>query len=154
MPEASALAVRKSITVDAPVEVAFEVFTSGIASWWPVETHKVGAGTAMAVTMEGRQGGRLFETSADGTEHDWGHLTAWEPPARVAFTWHPGYDDPTQHTDVEVTFVAEGAGTRVELVHVGWERLGERAAETVRGYDNGWNLVLGRYTAAAANRGG
>ena len=141
----NALAVRKSVVVDAPPEVAFDVFTRGIGSWWPYKTHSVSGQRTAGVTLEPREGGRVYETDDAGVVNDWGVITAWEPPVRVAFTWHPGYDDPAQHTDVDVTFAAEGAGTRVELVHTGWERLGERAAESVKGYTSGWDTVLGRY---------
>jgi uncharacterized protein YndB with AHSA1/START domain len=94
----------------------------------------------------------LYETDDQGAEHDWGVLTAWEAPRRVAFTWHPGYDDPMRHTNVEVTFSADGAGTRVDLVHTDWEKLGDRAAESIKGYDSGWDLVLGRYVDGARAR--
>jgi hypothetical protein len=33
--------VRKSITVDASVEHAFEIFTERMSDWWPVKTHSV-----------------------------------------------------------------------------------------------------------------
>jgi uncharacterized protein YndB with AHSA1/START domain len=32
-------AISTSISVDAPVERAFETFTAGIGSWWPAEHH-------------------------------------------------------------------------------------------------------------------
>lgn len=36
-------AVRREVTVQAPVERAFEVFTEGMATWWPHdESHNVG----------------------------------------------------------------------------------------------------------------
>lgn len=152
MPEASALAVRKSIKVDAPPDVAFEVFTAGIATWWPLKTHSVNQSKTAAVTMEARLRGRLYETDDSGNEQEWGVLTAWEPPTRVAFTWHPGYDDATQHTDVAVTFTPDGSGTRVTLVHTNWERLGGRAAEAARSYDTGWDYVLGQYIEGANGR--
>ena len=82
MPEASALAVRKSVFVQAPIEKAFEVFTTDIGSWWPHKTHSISGEKAVSVSMETRMGGRLFETDNEGTEHDWGVITAWEPPRR------------------------------------------------------------------------
>jgi hypothetical protein len=70
-------------------------------------------------------------------------VTAWEPPARFACTWHPGYD-PSEGQDLDVTFVADGDGTRVELMHTGWERRGASAAEKFASYDSrgGWELIL------------
>jgi hypothetical protein len=49
-----------------------------------------------------------------------------------------------------VRFVPDGDGSRVELEHRGWERLGEAAAEAREGYDTGWDTVLGLYASAAA----
>jgi hypothetical protein len=48
---------------------------------------------------------------------------------------------------VEVTFRPAGVGTRVDLVHTGWERLGGKGARMRAGYDAGWAVVLGRYAA-------
>jgi uncharacterized protein YndB with AHSA1/START domain len=97
------------------------------------------------VTFQGRVGGRVFETAPDGTEHLWGTVTEWDPPRRVAFTWHPGRPVDSRQ-EVEVTFQPAGQGSRVDLVHSGWEHLGEQAVGMRAGYDTGWDFVLGRYT--------
>jgi uncharacterized protein YndB with AHSA1/START domain len=136
------------VVVKAPTDVAFHVFTEEIASWWPIATHSVSDERAKTVVMECRPGGRLYEVDDAGNQHDWGVVTAWEPPARVAFTWHPGRG-PDTHQDVEVRFTPEGADTRVELVHTGWEKLGDEAEATVHAYTQGWEPVLARYVEAA-----
>ena len=145
------MAVRKEVVVEAPIEVAFEVFTRGIATWWPMATHSTSEARARNVTLEGRKGGRLYETDVDGKEFDWGEVTHWEPPNAVTFTWHLGRA-PEIAQLVEVRFAAEGDGTRVELVHTGWERLGEEGVEMVKNYDSGWDFVLGRYVEGVAGR--
>jgi hypothetical protein len=48
-------------------------------------------------------------------------------------------------TEVEVRFLQEGSGTRVELEHRGWERLAEGGAAKRDDYDGGWDFVLGKY---------
>lgn len=96
------------------------------------------------MTFEGRVGGRVYETAPDGTEHLWGTVTEWDPPRRIVFTWHPGRPVDTRQ-EVEVTFQLAGEGSRTDLVHSGWEHLGERAAEIRANYDTGWDVVLGRY---------
>jgi uncharacterized protein YndB with AHSA1/START domain len=133
------------VFVKAPPDVAFEVFTDGIASWWPMTTHSVSEEKTTNVTMEGREGGRLYETAADGAEHDWGAVTRWDPPRAVGFTWYPGRS-PDTWQQVEVTFTPSGNGTSVELVHTGWERLGDDAATQYGNYDGGWDFVLSKYT--------
>jgi hypothetical protein len=65
-------------------------------------------------------------------------------------TWHPGRSVDTAQT-VEVRFTAEGAGTRVDLTHSGWETLGKEALETWKGDDTGWDIVLGKSFAEVAN---
>src|SRR4051794_15996633 len=72
--------VRREVTVQAPVERAFSVFTEGIATWWPhEETHNVGPTPADAV-MEPFEGGRCYAKAYDGTETDWGRVMTWDPP--------------------------------------------------------------------------
>jgi hypothetical protein len=44
-----------------------------------------------------------------------------------------------------VTFTADGTGTRVDLEHRGWERLGEVAAEAREEYTQGWPRVLAAF---------
>ena len=94
--------------------------------------------------MEGRVGGRIVETIRGGREVVWGTITVWEPPRRVAFTWHPG-QAPATAQDVEVRFSPAGDRTRVELEHRGFERLGALGRRARRGYPIGWAYVLGLY---------
>ena len=142
--QATDLAVRKSVFVEAPPERAFEVFTAEIATWWPLETYAVGEQAETAV-FEPRVGGRVFERSAAGEESEWGEVRVWEPPHRVAFSWVV-----TGPTEVEVRFTPEDGGTRVELEHRGWEVLGGRAEEERARFAGGWEAVLARYAEAAA----
>ena len=144
------LTIRKSITVDAPVERAFSVFTDGIASWWPLAGYSIGGEDTETVVFDGREGGRVYERDGSGEEGDWGRVLVWEPPARVVFSWHPGMD-PSMPTEVEVRFADAGNGsTTVELEHRGWEQLGEAGAQMSAGYDTGWDEVIEAYRVAAA----
>jgi uncharacterized protein YndB with AHSA1/START domain len=154
--QATDLAVRRSIVVEAPQARAFTVFTEGMSTWWPLETHHIGEQKAEAAVVEPRAGGRWYERAADGTECEWGRVIAWEPPERVVFGWHLGpewkYDpDEASATEVEVRFVVEGpTTTRVELEHRGFERLGERADELripVAG-EGGWSGLLELFSKA------
>ena len=135
-------AVRKSVLVDADPETAFRVFTDQIQSWWPLGTHGVFGDDAERL---GFADGQLVEGAKDGREAAWGKVLAWEPPTRVHLTWRPGFAEDQPDTEVEVTFSAEGEGTRVDLVHTGWDRL-EDGAKSRAGYDSGWEDVLSHYT--------
>lgn len=137
--------VIKIVTVRAEQGRAFSRFTAGMASWWPLPSHSVGGLNAETVVMENFAGGRIVERIRGGGESVWGTITVWDPPRRVAFSWHPG-DPPEKATHVEVRFVAiDAARTRVELEHVGFERLGAMAKKARRGYPIGWAYVLGLY---------
>ena len=143
--------VVKRVRVPASPEAAFRRFTGELGRWWPLATHSVGRESAESVVLEGRIGGRIVERTRTGEEHVWGTVTAWSPPVRVAFTWHPGRD-PATAQEVEVRFEAgeSGAGgepgrTDVTLVHGGWERYGEGAAASRDEYVEGWAYVLGLY---------
>jgi uncharacterized protein YndB with AHSA1/START domain len=93
------------------------------------------------VVFEERVGGRIYERSRSGEESTWGTVTLWEPPHRVAFTWHPGRD-PEKPGAIEVSFHPDGAGSRLELLHTGWESFGPLAVKARRGYAIGWAYVL------------
>ncbi len=136
--------VEKVLHVDLPVERAFRLFTEGMATWWPLKTHSVGEERTQTCVFDGQLGGRIYEVITGGEEADWGRVTLWDPPHAVSFTWFPGREeDPAQV--VEITFSGSGSGTKIHLLHSGWERFGERAAEMRRDYDTGWDYVLGFY---------
>ena len=63
------------------------------------------------------------------------------------YSWHPGRGEETAQ-EVEVTFAPEGGGTRVDIRHYGWEKLGDRLEEVVASYDEGWDKVVASYVSA------
>jgi uncharacterized protein YndB with AHSA1/START domain len=136
-------AIRKSVIVPLPVEKAFRLFTDGANSWWPLATHSIGREAVEDVVFDADDK-RVYERLADGTEHEWADITAWEPPGRFMLNWRVNPDK--IGTEVEVRFSADGDETRVDLEHRGWEKCGpgERAS-----YDGGWDFVLGKYVGAA-----
>ncbi len=155
--QAAATAVRREITVNAPVEQAFAVFTDRFGTWWPMDYH-TGDQDPATVVIEPRVGGRWYERAADGTEADWGVVLAWEPPARLVLAWRLDAEwkhnpDPAQQTEIEVRFVAESAGrTRVDLKHRLLDRFGDHADEMRATFasDAGWVGLLQRFGDAVA----
>ena len=136
-----------SFDVRCAVDHAFRVWTSEIARWWP-PGHTVTRRDDLTVELQGGVGGRIFERTPDGDEHDWGEVTVWAPPTRLGYRWHLGRD-PSEATDVEIRFVAlDDATTRVEIEHRGWERLGDAAASWRERNVAGWASLLPHYRNA------
>jgi uncharacterized protein YndB with AHSA1/START domain len=150
------VAVKHALSVDAPLERAFAVFTEGFGRWWPA-THHIGKSELIDAVIEPCSGGRWYEKNADGSECEWGHVIAWEPPRRLLLAWQLDADwryDPELITEVEVRFEADGERTRVTFEHRHLERMGERAEEVRRAVDSpeGWHGILERYAEAAGAR--
>jgi hypothetical protein len=118
-----------TVLVPSDPEEAFELFTTGMATWWPLATHSIGKNTATGVRLEGAVGGRIVEYGVQGPIGYWGTVSDWDPPLSLSFTWHPG-SDPQQAGHVTVRFRPVEAGTEVELTHSPWE---------------GWDHVLDFY---------
>ena len=146
---ASVAPLVKHATIPCPPQRAFELFTEQISAWWPMATHSVGGSPACRVDMAGHVGGHIIETLPDGTTSIWGTITAWEPPSRVAFTWHPGRDL-DEATEVQVVFEPTAdTATAVTLLHGGWSARPDGIAAR-RNYDTGWDLVLAQFRSAPA----
>lgn len=143
--------VRKEARVPLEPAAAFSLFTERMSSWWPLSSKSVHGERAKRVVFERGEAGRIYEIAEDGSEADWGRVVTWDEPRRVVFTWHPGRSADTAGT-VDVTFTPDGSGTRVELVHSGWEKLGDGAREMRAGYDTGWDDVFGRRFVDACMR--
>jgi uncharacterized protein YndB with AHSA1/START domain len=108
----------------------------------------VTAAPGVVVVLQSGVGGRIYERTADGAEHEWGEVTAWDPPTLLGYQWHLG-QDPADATEVEVHFVAQGsAATRIEVEHRGWERLGTRADGLRNRNRLGWDAFLEHYVPA------
>ena len=144
--------VRKQISVNAPIEEAFRVFTDRFGDFKPPEHNLLGAALVETV-FEGKVGGHIYDRAEDGSECHWARILAYEPPSRVVFSWDisPTWQ-PEQNlentSEVEVRFTAEGpARTRVDLEHRHLDRHGpgwEHVRDGVEGAD-GWPLYLDRF---------
>lgn len=142
--------VRKSVTVEAPLDRAFEVFTAGIGRWWPV-AYSIGKSPIKDVVIERQPGGRWYEVGEDGSECNWGDVLEWDAPQRVVLAWRIRADwsyDPDLLTELDIRFVALGEkSTRVDLEHRLLENLGEAAEAARRTFDTepGWSTLLASY---------
>lgn len=147
--------VRKTLTVKTGIERAFDVFTCDMGRWW-LKSHSINKGTTQKdVIIEPKPKGRWYEIGADGSECQWGHVIAWDPPERVVLAWQLTADwqfDPDFVTEVEVRFTREGAhATRIDFEHRLLERYGEQAWKLRQSIDSGegWTRLLEAYAEVA-----
>lgn len=148
--------VRKAVVVEASPQRAFEVFTSGIDSWWP-RSKGIGATPITKSVIEPFVGGRWYTRHEDGTDVVIGHVRAWQPGVlftvgwEISAEWKPDARSEFA-SEVEVRFAAEAAGrTRVEVLHHQFERMGAQPGEKMRaGVDGGWTPILELYAKQVA----
>ena len=140
--------LRLSYEIQCSPDHAFEVWTTRLSSWWP-KGHSASGDPDTEVVFEARLGGRIFERTPDGGQIDWGEITHWDPPRRLGYLWHISRDR-GDATDVELTFVDLGNGaTRLDIVHSGWERLGEAGPSFREANTGGWSSLIPRFQVAA-----
>jgi uncharacterized protein YndB with AHSA1/START domain len=144
--------VQRSVHIPRPPKAAFDLFTAGIGSWWPLhQGFSFGGDRAEGIFLDARVGGRLYERFVDGDEYQVGEVTSCEPPERIVFTWRaPGWQ---ADTEVDIRFRPEGDGTRVDLDHRYFERLGPEGPTWHREFGSGWPTVLDAYVRAAGSPG-
>jgi uncharacterized protein YndB with AHSA1/START domain len=136
--------IRRSISVPWNQREAFERFTTGFTTWWPRYSHSIGGKRVKRIVFECRVGGRIYEEHYDGTSFLWGRVTAYDAPNRVAFTFHPSLEE-SDAQQIEVRFLLDGVGTRVELVSSGWEKMGKTAQRAYGAYRLNWGAALARF---------
>ena len=146
--------VFKSVRVKAPVERAFEIFTSGLTRWWPAN-HGIGDKPIAKVWMEPKLGGRWLELSESGKETTVATIIEWQPPHRLVLLWQIDADwkpDAAMKSEVDVRFTPDGPdATLVELVHHKFETMGAAAGAKMRNDVNGgWPGLLERFAQEAA----
>jgi uncharacterized protein YndB with AHSA1/START domain len=131
------LHVRRSIFIQARPEVVWEEFASfDRLSRWLGLGHTlhalelvVGGGVDMSVPIDGKErhyGGKVLVVEPGrelSFESNWQAPHAWPVPTVWTLRLTPLYE-----------------GTLVELFHHGFERLGADAADTLEGYEQGWDV--------------
>lgn len=146
--------ISASISVKAEPVRAFELFTDGMDTWWPLDRYSRGVDEfegqdvkVERVEVQHVVGGYVLEHLSNGAVLPWAEVLVWEPPSRLVLAWKPNSTE-NPPTEVEVRFTPNEVGTLVELEHRGWERLGELAREAKVGYGSGWIYNLGRFEEA------
>jgi hypothetical protein len=135
--------IRQSVRVDCLIEDAFRIFTEAFGEWWPLALYSVTGNEAKTCVMEPWRGGRVFERARSSEERDWGFVMAWDPPRHLKFTWAPG-DACDQDQTVDVQFEEDADGTRVTLIHSGWETAGVAVCASHGNDAATWTAIVGR----------
>jgi uncharacterized protein YndB with AHSA1/START domain len=150
--ETQATSVSLQISVAAPIERAFQVFTEEFDRIKPREHNMLGVEIAETV-FERRIGGHIYDRGVDGSECRWARILAYEPPHRFVISWDisPQWQIETnleRSSEVEIRFIAESPQqTRVELEHRNLDRHGEgwQGAREALISEGGWPLYLQRF---------
>ena len=138
--------LRLSFDLECSPEHAFATWTAKIDRWWPAD-HTTSGQADAEVVLEPGVGGRIYERTADGTEHDWGEVTVWDPPRQLGYQWHLRRNR-ADATDVVIRFAPQGSQTRVDIEHTGWERLGVDGPDWRNRNRNGWETLLPHFTGS------
>ena len=137
--------LEKTAWVKCSMHHAFNVFTARVDLWWP-KSHRRNEGGRMV--LEAKEGGRFLERSPEGEAAILGEVIHCDPPDRITYTWYPGSD--IGPTEVDVRFLAENGGTRVNITHVeGKSQLGTEWPNRVKRFDRAWTTVLPAFLEAA-----
>lgn len=139
-------AVRSEITVEAPIERAFKVFTEEMQTWWNPDHHLI---ETAEMVVEPRVGGNIVDRGPDGSECRWSRVLAYEPPSLFVFSWDINTrweieTDPEKTSEVAVSFSAEAPDrTLVVLEHRHLDRHGEGWEGVRDAVGSGWADLQG-----------
>jgi uncharacterized protein YndB with AHSA1/START domain len=131
------LAVRRSMFISAEPDRVWREFESfeRMSRWW-------GTGHRL-VTYEPRPGGTItMEVDVEGATHRFGGRIVVFDAGRE-LTWEDNWIGPMAWSTTifsTLRLTPSGAGTLVEFIKHGFERLGDSAAEVHRGLERGWSI--------------
>ncbi len=138
-----------SFKVATSADRAFDLWANRTELWWP-KGHTMSGDEDVEIVFEAQPGGRIFERTAAGAEHEWGEVLTWEPPGRLRYLWHVFFDR-SEATTVQVDFAPRGAAeTEVTITQTGFEALGAAGEERRKRTHNAWAALTGLYREVCA----
>ena len=138
----------------APVEIVKEIFIDAPPAkvWRHVTEPERIAGWLMPNDFEARVGHPFF-MSCDHEGRMACVVKEVVPEQRLVYTWRS--KQAKVETTVTITLAAEGKGTRVKLVHTGWDGVPPAdRSDVMGGFDRGWIEHLEKLREQVVGSGG
>ena len=142
--------LRLSYEIDCPPDHAFDGLDDATVDVVAEGPLGLGRPRHASCMLEPRLGGRIFERTAGRQRDRLGrdHRVGPAAPPRLPLAHRRATRDDA--TDVELTFVDLGDGTtRLDIVHSGWERLGDEGVAWREANTGGWSALIPSFVAAA-----
>jgi len=124
--EVRTVRIAAELRFRATRERVFHALTEETLEWFP---HSYGGDRTKAVVVEPRVGGTHYEDWGDGTGHLYGHVTVFDPPARLCLR---GRVTPGSILDTEYVLEQEGDETVLSVSKVAVGPMTEEEAEGIR----------------------
>ncbi len=105
--------IVKSTVLPLSQAAAFDLVTQRITALWPGDRRLTGDPSSSIIMLET---GRFYERASDGRELELGKVLAWQCPTRILLDFYLGTGQ-GRPTALELTFAAEGDGTKVTVTH-------------------------------------
>ena len=129
--------IEQSIEIDAPIERVWQVLTSeGLVDQW------------LGCLGYKAELGHVFYMQPDPARREAGDMTGathcelirLDRPNEMIFSW---YYPETPRTEVSIRLVRAGDGTRVELIHSGWDQFDPAQIGAIRdALEGGWSSYV------------
>lgn len=138
-----AFEIIKEEEIAAPIEIVFETILEQMG---PLNSTPE---KPMPMVLEAWPGGRWYRDLGDNTGHCWGTVQAIKTPSLLEISGPLFMSNPAV-SNLQYRLTEEDGATRMCFVHraMGW------VGEQERAVDGGWNQLIGRIRAAAAERAG
>lgn len=135
--------IQREIEIAAPADISFEAVLEelGPGSQMP-------DGKPFPMKIEPWPGGRWYRDLGNSTGHFWGHVQVIKPPTLLEL-WGPMFMSYPAISHVQYRLAAEGAGTRLKIVH---RAMGLITAEHRTGVNEGWEHGLNRIREIAQQK--
>ena len=138
-----AFEIIKEEEIAAPIGIVFETILEQMG---PLNSTPE---KPMPMVLEAWPGGRWYRDLGNNAGHFWGTVQAIKTPSLLEI-WGPLFMSTPAVSNLQYRLTEENGVTRMRFVHraMGW------VGEQERGVEGGWNQLIGRIRAAAAERVG